>query len=81
MAGGKPVVPRRIAIGAVDEIIGYCLKTGSEAITIRFIDTLESACAQTGQIRLTSLRSVHRDMPSRLNCRVCGPGFSSDTRT
>ncbi len=45
---GKPVVPRKVAISDVDEIIGYYLETSPEAITIGFVDALESAYAQIG---------------------------------
>jgi toxin ParE1/3/4 len=45
---GKPVVPRKVAISDVDEIIGDYLETSPEAITIGFVDALESAYAQIG---------------------------------
>ena len=44
----KPVIPRRLAIRDVDEIIKYYLETSSEAIALGFVDALESAYAEIG---------------------------------
>ncbi|NBC48460.1 MAG: type II toxin-antitoxin system RelE/ParE family toxin [Gammaproteobacteria bacterium] len=42
------VIPRRLAIRDVDEIIAYYLETSSEAIALGFVDALESAYAEIG---------------------------------
>ncbi|MEA3643576.1 MAG: type II toxin-antitoxin system RelE/ParE family toxin [Lamprobacter sp.] len=44
----KQVIPRRLAIRDVDEIIEYYLETSSEAIALGFVDALESAYAEIG---------------------------------
>jgi toxin ParE1/3/4 len=44
----KQVIPRRLAIRDVDEIIDHYLETSSEAIALGFVDALESAYNQIG---------------------------------
>jgi len=44
----KQIIPRRLAIRDVDEIIKYYLETSSEAIALGFVDALESAYAEIG---------------------------------
>jgi toxin ParE1/3/4 len=44
----KPVIQRGLAARDVDEIVGYYLETGSEAIALGFLDALESAYARIG---------------------------------
>ena len=44
----KQVIPRRLAIRDIDEIIEYYLETSSEAIALGFVDALESAYAEIG---------------------------------
>ncbi|MFP4076056.1 MAG: type II toxin-antitoxin system RelE/ParE family toxin [Halochromatium sp.] len=44
----KEVIPRRLAIQDVDEIIEHYLKTSPRAIVLGFVDALESAYAQIG---------------------------------
>ncbi|MBK1619277.1 plasmid stabilization protein [Lamprobacter modestohalophilus] len=44
----KKVIPRRLAIQDVDEIIEHYLETSPEAIALGFVDALESAYARIG---------------------------------
>jgi toxin ParE1/3/4 len=44
----KKVIPRRLAIQDVDEIIEHYLETSLEAIALGFVDALESAYARIG---------------------------------
>jgi toxin ParE1/3/4 len=44
----KQVIPRRLAIRDVDDIIDHYLETSSEAIALGFVDALESAYVQIG---------------------------------
>ncbi|MBK1707038.1 type II toxin-antitoxin system RelE/ParE family toxin [Halochromatium glycolicum] len=44
----KQVIPRRLAIRDVDEIIAYYLETSTEAVALGFVDALESAYDRIG---------------------------------